>query len=120
MVLLDGGSQHFCFENVEGQRLTVVLSNKIDDASPLTFSIKSDNSGTVVLSRSSNEEAEVLAMMGHWVTSNYSADEMDKLRSRLDALMEDASSAPALSEDEQTALLISDLPQLLATSPAAE
>jgi hypothetical protein len=119
-VLLDGGSQHFCFETVEGQRLTVVLNNKLDDASPLTFSIESDDSGTVVLGRSSNEEAEVLAIMGRWVTSNYSADEMDELRLRLDALMEDGSSAPALTEDEQTALLISDLPQLLATRPAAE
>ena len=120
VVLLDGGSQQFCFDNAEGQRLIIVLSNKTDDPLPLTFSIESDGSGPVVLEPSSNEESDLLAVMEGWVDRNYSANDLEELGSRLDALMQDSSSAPPLSMDEQTALLIYDLHQVLATRPAVE
>ena len=119
-MLLDGGSQQFCFRNAEGQTLSVILSNKIDDASPLTFTIESDDSGTIELGHSSNEETELLALMDRWVGENYSATDLKSLGSRLDAVAEGTSAAAALSMDEQTALLISDLPKLLATRPSVE
>ena len=77
-----------------------MLSSRIDDESPLTFFIQSDGSGAVAIDPSSSDETLLLAVMDDWVERNFSSDEVDQIGLGLEALLQDASSAPELSMDE--------------------
>lgn len=118
-VLLDGGSQLFCFEADDGEKLNITLSQKITGDEQLTFYVVVLEGGTHRIDWSSAEEKRLRNVMSNWLAKNFSVAEIDHIRWRLDSSLTDPSAAEPITADEQTALLIAGIPNLLETRKQA-